>query len=53
MDGATPIVVIDTNDILQSLQRATQKNREREAASKEEIECETKSRNQNHMNGSV
>jgi hypothetical protein len=48
MDGATPIVVIDTDDILQSLQRATQKNRE---AAKEELENETKSRI--HTNGSV
>jgi hypothetical protein len=28
MDGATPIVVIDTDDILQSLQKATLKNKE-------------------------
>lgn len=28
MDGATPIVVIDTDDILQSLQKATLQNRE-------------------------
>lgn len=31
MDGATPIVVIDTDDILQSLQKATLKNKERES----------------------
>lgn len=30
MDGATPIVVIDTDDILASLQRATQRNKEQE-----------------------
>jgi hypothetical protein len=47
MDGATPIVVIDTDDILQSLQRATQKNKE---AAKEATE-QTKSRV--HTNGSV
>jgi hypothetical protein len=29
-DGATPIVVIDTEDILLSLQKATLKNKERE-----------------------
>lgn len=34
MDGATPIVVIDTDDILQSLQKATLKNKEKECASR-------------------
>lgn len=34
MDGATPIVVIDTEDILQSLQKATVKNKERESANR-------------------
>jgi hypothetical protein len=50
MDGATPIVVIDTDDILQSLQRATQRNKE---AAKEQLESESKSRVQKHTNGSV
>lgn len=36
MDGATPIVVIDTNDILHSLQRATVKNKERESAKQQQ-----------------
>lgn len=35
MDGATPIVVIDTDDILLSLQKATQKNRETAQREKE------------------
>lgn len=52
MDGATPIVVIDTDDILLSLQRATQKNKEAAA-----LECEkSKDRSQvarSHTNGSV
>lgn len=48
MDGATPILVIDTDDILMSLQRATQKNKE-----KEQLEIDSKSRFQNHTNGSV
>lgn len=33
MDGATPIVVVDTDDILQSLQKATLKNKEKDTAS--------------------
>jgi hypothetical protein len=33
-DGATPIVVIDTDDILMSLQKATLKNKERESAAR-------------------
>lgn len=36
MDGATPIVVIDTNDILHSLQKATIKNKERESANRQQ-----------------
>lgn len=36
MDGATPIVVIDTNDILLSLQKATLQNKE--AQERERIE---------------
>lgn len=36
MDGATPIVVIDTNDIIQSLQRATIKNKERESNNRQQ-----------------
>lgn len=52
MDGATPIVVIDTDDILLSLQRATQKNKEAAAQESEK----SKDRSQiarSHTNGSV
>lgn len=56
MDGATPIVVIDTDDILQSLQRATQKNKEAAAAAassaKENTEIKPSS-TRNHINGSA
>lgn len=50
MDGATPIVVIDTDDILQSLQRATQRNKE--AAQMESSEVKPQSP-RNYTNGSV
>ena len=36
MDGATPIVVIDTDDIIASLQRATLRNKERESAARQQ-----------------
>lgn len=49
MDGATPIVVIDTDDILQSLQRATQKNKE--AAQQIESSETVKQTQRNHVNG--
>lgn len=42
MDGATPIVVIDTDDILLSLQRATIKNKEAEKREKLEEERHSK-----------
>ena len=40
MDGATPIVVIDTDDILLSLQKATLQNKEsnKEAQETEKLE---------------
>lgn len=51
MDGATPIVVIDTDDILLSLQRATQKNKE---AAQESNNSEAKPQSpRNYTNGSV
>lgn len=45
MDGATPIVVIDTDDILKSLQVATQKNKQEAAAAG--------GSSRNHINGSA
>lgn len=51
MDGATPIVVIDTDDILQSLQRASQRNKE---AAQELEASEVKPQSpRNYTNGSV
>lgn len=47
MDGATPIVVIDTDDIIQSLQRASLKNKE---AAKDE---DSPSQEAINSNGSV
>lgn len=49
MDGATPIVVIDTDDILQSLQRATLRNKE---AAQQQNETKQQTA-RNHMNGSA
>lgn len=49
MDGATPIVVIDTDDILQSLQKATLRNKEA-AQQQNETKQQTP---RNHMNGSA
>lgn len=53
MDGATPIVVIDTDDILISLQKATRKNLE--AAQEQQKSSEVKPSHQRNacMNGSV
>lgn len=55
MDGATPIVVIDTDDILKSLQRATQKNKEaaQELASPIASSDVKPQSPRNHTNGSV
>jgi hypothetical protein len=56
MDGATPIVVIDTDDILMSLQKATIKNREAEQKKDRESENnETKitQSTRNCINGSA
>lgn len=47
MDGATPIVVIDTDDILISLQKATRINLE--AAQEQQKSSEVKP-SRNHMN---
>lgn len=47
MDGATPIVVIDTDDILLSLQKATLKNKEAQEREKEN----TARQLQNGING--
>lgn len=48
MDGATPIVVIDTDHILESLHHATQKNREADTK-----QGSSDSSLRNHSNGSI
>jgi hypothetical protein len=54
MDGATPIVVIDTDDILKSLQRATQKNKEAaQAMETSETRSQPQSPRNHTQNGTV
>jgi hypothetical protein len=53
MDGATPIVVIDTDDILQSLQKATQRNKEAAQQSESSEMSKPQSPRNGYTNGSV
>jgi hypothetical protein len=52
MDGATPIVVIDTDEILLSLQKATQNNKEA-AKNAEKEDAKSQSHRSHTSNGSV